>query len=175
MRERHLRVVAAGGAVHERRRSEGRRADQIGADDERRARPDEAVGGAQVHQQIVRVLVVDERDLVVAFAGLKQLRRTLRVDGEGLDRDHRHHGEAIRRPHGAVDRQHAPVLRLPGRHVDEAAILAIEPEEDVAVPRPAPRRRILCPARGRKSEKNREPDQERSTRHRERDQLSTGE
>ena len=93
MGQRHLRIVARRFAVHERRRPERRLADEGGAEHIRDRWPFDAVGRAKAHEQIVWVLHVDVRDLLITFAGLKELRRATERDAfaarrEGVDPFH---------------------------------------------------------------------------------------
>jgi hypothetical protein len=73
MRDRHLRVVPCRLAVHECGWAERRRSDEVGPDDPGCAGPREPIGGAEFHHEIVRVLPVDERNVAIRFAGLKEL------------------------------------------------------------------------------------------------------
>src|ERR1043166_3877421 len=75
MRERDLWIAARRFAMHERRGSERGRPDEVRSEKVRDAIDVDAIGRAKAHDEIVRMLDVDERDLVVAFSSLIELRR----------------------------------------------------------------------------------------------------
>ncbi len=141
MRERGLRVVASRLAMHERRRAQCGWANQVGRHDDRGARTTEPVDRAKLHEQIVRVLAIDERPHLVRLAGLEELRRPDAAHRKRLERDHALEPECSRaeRPLAV---QHEPVLRLPRRLVPELALLVVVTEKHVRVGRPGPRSRF---------------------------------
>jgi hypothetical protein len=122
MDQRRLRVVASGLAVHERRRSERRRAHEPGAEEVRDPAPLDPVRPAEGHQQIVRMLIVDERRAPVRLAGLKHLRRPERLHRERLERQHRHRQRA--RASGLAA-QHEPVLRNHTPKIGDLPVLSV--------------------------------------------------
>ena len=132
-------LASADGAMHERRRTERR-----SADDRRRAAESHparqtVVPRAELHEQVVRMLVVDERRALERLAGLEDLRRSDVVQRERLERDHR--GDLERA--GAEETtagSHQPVRRLDGPEVGELPLLVVELEEQAGVPRPFPGR-----------------------------------
>ena len=76
--------------MHERRRAEGRFAGQSRIHEHRAVGARDAVRRGQFHEQIVRVLAVDQRrDAVRGLAGLEQQRIALAPDGCRLEREHR--------------------------------------------------------------------------------------
>src|SRR5206468_3999070 len=75
MRDRRLRVVLARKAMHERGRTERRLAGQPRIDKHRAALAQRAaVAGGEFHEEIVRVLAIDERRAVCGLSGLEQQR-----------------------------------------------------------------------------------------------------
>ena len=173
MRQGNLWIVAGGLAVHERGRSERRSTDQVSADKRSASGAGDLVSGANLHQQVVRMLIVDEGGLPVALAGLEQLRRTLAANRERLQREHRlePHLSAPERMIGAA---HDPVLRLPAREVGELPILVVVAHKHVGIPGPCPAAlagrghlvmmwwgwRLLC-ERGRRGRGRDQPGQSR--------------
>jgi len=161
MRDRHLRVVARRLTMHERSWPQCRRPHQIGAEDVRDARALDAIRGPDLHEQIVRMLHVDERHALPALARLEQLRGaavrdTLTGGRDGVhpahatvagvhqmaDRDRferKHAGE--RQPataHLVGSGDHEPVLRLDRREIRERPLLVVVAHEHVRVGVPAP-------------------------------------
>ena len=96
------------------------------------------VGHAKVHEQVVRMLVVDERRLLVGFTCLEDLRRAQRLNRERLEREHR-----VEPGMTVADRvfgsEHQPVRRLDTLEVGELSVLIVPVQKDVGVPRPRPR------------------------------------
>ncbi len=148
VRERRLRIVTRRGAVHERRRPERRRADEIRADEIAAAIATAPIRRANSHEEIVRMLVVDDRHPFEALAGLKELRRAGRRDVQAAGVDELADGERLERQH-AVNRQppaahlplaraHEPVLGLPRREIGEQPFLVVETDEYIGVGRPRP-------------------------------------
>jgi hypothetical protein len=128
MGQRRLRIVTRRVAMHERRRAEGGCAYKV-----RRQRVSDgsafkAVGRAQSHEEIVRVLAIDQGRPVIGLAGLKDLRRADLFQCERLERHHALEGQpaGFERP---LAGQHEPVLRFPGREVGELAPLIVVAEE----------------------------------------------
>jgi hypothetical protein len=163
--DRHLRVVARRLAMHERGRPERRLADQRGAEHVRGVRPFDAIAGAELHEQIVRVLHVDVRHLLITFAGLKELRRSAERDALAGRRErkgarhpavaHEHEvadGQRLERQHAAQRQaagadlarggEHAPVLRLERGEVGEQPLLIVVAGDHVPVGGEGPRRRV---------------------------------
>ena len=110
------------------------------------------VRASKPHDEIVRMLVVDERRAAVALAGLKYLRRADRMHGERLERQHPVERDmadvaprALRDITIAGD--HEPVLGFPRREVGEFSLLVVEAGEDFAVLHPHPAR-LLRGGRG---------------------------
>ena len=72
MGNRGVRNVDAGEAVHEGGWPERRLTGQARIDEQRAITPRDAVGGRQLHAQVMRVLAIDERQASVGrFAGLE--------------------------------------------------------------------------------------------------------
>ena len=138
MPQRRRRVVRGAGAVHERDRPERRRADGVELDEHPAAGHRPRPVGAKVHDEIVRVLVVDERRLLVCLTGLENLRRPECLDRERLERQHRVQPEQLATD-PALARSHQPVLRLHSLEVREFPQLVVEADEDIGVPGPRPR------------------------------------
>ena len=94
--------------------------------------------GAETHEEIVRVLIVNQRGAAEGLARLKHLRRSDVAKRERFERQHRRHDHRSARS-SASPRRHQPVLRFPGVEIAELAVLVVEPEERVRVDRPLPR------------------------------------
>ena len=139
VRQGRRRVFRRRGPVHEDRRAEGRRADRVDSEKHPRALDRALVRAAERHEQVVRMLVVDERRLLERFAGLEDLRRSERLNGERLERQHPTDADTAvaRRPRA---RPHEPVLRLDLVEIGEGADLIVEAGEDLHVPGPRPGR-----------------------------------
>src|SRR6185436_15635538 len=101
------------------------------------------------HQEIVRMLIVDQRNLIEAFAGLIELRcaanrRQSIVSGvnqpsdrPGLERDHRVDEQASPTDTARAV-EHRPILRVPRGEVGKASLLVVVAEKSVCVGHPAP-------------------------------------
>jgi hypothetical protein len=85
----------------------------------------------QAHEQIVRMLVVDQRSLPERLAGLEHLWGPEVAERQRFERHHRRQDErsAARR---ALTGGHDPVLRLPGVEVAELPPLMLKPKSVVA-------------------------------------------
>ena len=81
MSEGHRRILFGGRSMHEGRWPQCRAADHQDFRQELAVPDRSRVGHAKVHEQVVRVLVVDERRLLVGFTCLEDLRRA-----QGLNR-----------------------------------------------------------------------------------------
>lgn len=123
--------------MHERRRSKSRSIDEATTQRERGCTNWSIVRRRQPHDQIVRVLIIDERCLVECFAGLKGLRRAELAKREGFKREHAVKTE--RATTGLVrEDTHQPVLRFEVMEVPELADLEIANQEHRRVDRPRP-------------------------------------
>ena len=138
MRQRRLGVVTPRLAVHECRRTEGGLAHEIGFEDVTDATVNDPVARAQSHEQVVRVLIVDERPPLKVLACLKYLRRAERVHGERFERHHAVQGQ-LATANPPLSGEHEPVLRFPDREVGEFPVLIVVAEDHVRVASPRPR------------------------------------
>jgi hypothetical protein len=91
----------------------------------------------KLHHEVVRVLIVDERRAGERLAGLKHLRRPEILQRQRLERKHAGNLDAAA-CRLARDRHGEPVLRLDDVEVGELALLAVELQEEIAVPLHAP-------------------------------------
>ena len=142
--------------MHERRRPERRIVDQAAAQQQRRPSERPLVGGRQPHEEVVRVLIVDERRALERLAGLKHLGRTEVAQRERLERQHAVQRQRARRRLAALPipiNQFCDSTWLKSRN---SRILEVGGEKRARVerPRPAGRRRgivmfVLSGNRGR--------------------------
>ena len=90
VRDRRFGIVHSGKPMHERRRAERGLAGQAEVDvDVIAIAQRERVSRGELHEQIVRMLAVDERRFAVGgFASLKQQRVAALADGRGLGGEH---------------------------------------------------------------------------------------
>ena len=123
--------------MHESRRPKRRLVDQPAAQHQCRAIERPLVRGRETHEQIVRMLIVDERGAGKRLAGLKDLRRAEVAQRERLERQHAMQGE---RPEADLARAHAhqPVLRFDLMEVTELAVLQVRREKRARLERPPP-------------------------------------
>ena len=89
------------------------------------------------HDQVVRVLIVDERRTLERLTRLEDLRRSEVLDGERLEREHRDQRERARTP-ASAKRRHQPVLRLDFVKIAELPALIVEPGKHVRIEPQAP-------------------------------------
>ena len=155
MAERRRRIGLGGRAVHERLRPERRRVHGPAGRDEpprRRHRPFESP--ARADDEIVGMLIVDERRAVVRLAGLEDLRGSVLMKRPRLGAEHRvqHEPAAAGAPPGGG---HEPVLRLDAVDVVELPVLQVQIEEGLPGGRPCPsgrhRRHVVLHLRERRA------------------------
>ncbi len=125
VRQRSYRVVRGRGSMHERDRSERGLPDRAsGQRQPARAADRHAPNGRELHEEIVRVLPIDQRSAVDRFADLKDLAITSFPHRRGVEAEHRVERE-LRRPN--LPRQHAhPPVRHREAVATARASLAIE-------------------------------------------------
>jgi hypothetical protein len=112
MGQRCRRILGARRAVHEGNRAECGLADWSACDNQPRTSAErDAPRCRELHEEIVRVLVIGDLQALVRFANLEDLRVTLSVSRERLDGEHRSRAERARSKLMTTAR-HQPVLRL---------------------------------------------------------------
>ena len=125
MRDRRLGDVHAGEAVHERRRSERGLSGQSAIHEQRVVAARDAQADRQFHEQVVRMLAVDQRRVTVRrLAGLEQQRVAVLPDGRGLGGQHRAQAQR-RRAQWMLAHRHQHVVGVPLRVAARAALLVV--------------------------------------------------
>src|SRR5206468_13051750 len=110
VRDGRHRDVRAGVPVHERGRSQGWLAGEPAMDEERAIAARHAVRARELHEQVVRVLSVDERRTAVRrLTGLKEQWIALLADRTWLEREHGAKPQGAG-PKGALGHPHAHVV-----------------------------------------------------------------
>jgi hypothetical protein len=126
MPERRGRILARGRAVHERDRPQGRLSHRRELQPDRARADGMAVGRGQVHEKVVRMLVIHQRLAVERLPRLEQLGRAPLGKRRRLQRVHHHEGEAPTRE-VALEHEHVPVAGF-DRLVAGGSALVVELE-----------------------------------------------
>ena len=138
MRDRRERILGARRTVHERDWPKRRLADWSADERETASTPERhAPRRRQLHEEIVRVLVIGDLQALIGFADLKDLRVATTGGRQRLERDHPVEPEGSRSKRAGCVR-HQPVLRAEFRLAAMAALVVEGPEQH-AVPRERPR------------------------------------
>ncbi len=130
MAQRRRRIVDGGGAVHVRDRAERRLAHGSAGDGEAGPfRERHAPDRGELHEQVVRVLAIDERLSVERLASLEQLAITLGANRRGVEAEHRRECQPPggRRPAGHT---HPPVRHDELVAAARAALMVVLGEQD---------------------------------------------
>ena len=159
MPERRHRVFCRGRPVHEGNRAERRRADRRARQRQRDGlRQRLAPHGGCLHEEIVRVLVIDERVPLERLADLHDVAVTLLADRRGIETEHQ-----VQRQRAAPDRSashsHPPVGRGHLALAARAALVVEHHEDDrVLHERPSRHRHVVLHPRVRILRKCRDAD-----------------
>jgi len=123
--------------MHERGRAKRRRPDEVCFEYRVETTVLAAPHASELHDQIVRMLVVDKGGAVISLAGLKHLRRAELFHRERFERRHALEREPAR-AQGTLAVEHEPVLRFERPEVGELAVLIVVSKEHARVPGPGP-------------------------------------